>query len=387
MPGQFLHGVEVVELTTGPRPIKTLKSSVIGLVGTAPDADAAAFPLDTPVLIAGNQTEALKLDPNQAGNGTLYRAVNDIFEQAGAAVVVVRVADDSDAAVEQSSVIGDGAAGTGMQALVGAKSVLGVEPRILIAPEYSHVPAVGAALESLADRLRAAVVIDGPNTTDAAAIAAIGNYSSARFYMVDPWVKVWDTITDAEVDRPASARIAGLIVKSDNERGFWWSPSNNAIKGILGTSRPVDFKLGDVNARANLLNENKVATIINEGGYRLWGNRTATIDPVWAFLSVRRTADLIQDSLQRAHLWAVDRNITKTYLEDVVEGCNNYLRELTNIGAILGGKCWADPDLNTPDVLQAGKVYIDFDFTPPAPAEHITFRSRLVNDYFEEVVS
>jgi hypothetical protein len=101
---------------------------------------------------------------------------------------------------------------------------------------------------------------------------------------------------------------------------------------------------------------------------------------------VVRTADMINESLLRAHLWAVDRNITKTYLEDVVEGVNAYLSHLTQVGAILGGRCWADPDLNTPAQLEAGKVYFDFDFTPPTPAEHVTFRSRLVNDYFEEVV-
>ena len=43
MPGQFLHGVEVVELNGGPRPIRTVKSAVIGLVGTAPNADADKF--------------------------------------------------------------------------------------------------------------------------------------------------------------------------------------------------------------------------------------------------------------------------------------------------------------------------------------------------------
>ena len=40
MPGEFLHGVEVVEIDNGPRPIRTVKSSVIGLVGTAPRAIA-----------------------------------------------------------------------------------------------------------------------------------------------------------------------------------------------------------------------------------------------------------------------------------------------------------------------------------------------------------
>ena len=40
----FLHGVEVIEIDAGPRPIQTVKSSVIGIVGTAPDADPDAFP-------------------------------------------------------------------------------------------------------------------------------------------------------------------------------------------------------------------------------------------------------------------------------------------------------------------------------------------------------
>ena len=78
MPDYFLHGVEVVEIDNGPRPIRTVRSSVIGLIGTAPDLDAAirpatfaddeswnaakaAFPLNTPVLIAGSRREAAKL--------------------------------------------------------------------------------------------------------------------------------------------------------------------------------------------------------------------------------------------------------------------------------------------------------------------------------------
>lgn len=37
--------------------------------------------------------------------------------------------------------------------------------------------------------------------------------------------------------------IAGLIARSDNENGFWWSPSNQEIYGIVGTARPVDFTM------------------------------------------------------------------------------------------------------------------------------------------------
>lgn len=391
----FLHGVEVIEIDAGPRPIQTVKSSVIGIVGTAPHADATAFPLNTPVLIAGSRKEAALLDTSEdgVGNGTLPSALDGIFDQAGAVVIVVRVEDDEDEAQQLANVIGGVNSGDGnlegVHALVGAESVVGFAPRILIAPGFTHqrptdlANPVVAEMVGIAERLRAVIISDGPNTTDADALTAAGDNGSDRIYMVDPWHKV--QIGTDIVDVPPSSRVAGIIAKVDNDIGFWASPSNKLINGIIGTTRPVDFKLGDASARANLLNEGLVATTIRQNGFRLWGNRTLTDDTKWTFLCVRRTADIINDSLLRAHLWAVDRGITRTYVEDVTEGVNAYLRDLVAMGAILGGKCWPDPDLNSAANIQLGKVFFNFDFTPVYPAEHITFRSHLVNDYIEEV--
>lgn len=500
----FLHGVEVIEIDAGPRPIQTVRSAVIGIIGTAPDSQAVAqstlktgivasnnaltftavpvgalgndvtvelkdpkannatlsvdvsgknvvvnlatsaagavtttaaqiitaiaakaeaaalivaantptstgaaavtavartalaggqdeaFPLNTPVLVAGSRIEASKLGKT----GTLPDAMDSIFDQAGAVVVVVRVAKGADDAATTTNIIGGVNVATGkyegVQAFLGAESVLGFAPRILIAPGFTHQKTGNAAnpvvaeLIGIAERLRAVIIADAPNTTDAAAIAYAGDFGSRRVYLHDPF----DTKLDANgilVNVPASPRIAGQIAKSDNDRGFWWSPSNQEANGIVGTARPIDFQLGDANCRANLLNEKSVATTIRQNGYRLWGNRTLSSDPKWMFLSVVRTADILHDSLVRAHLWAVDRNITKTYVQDVVEGVNDYIRHLVAIGALIGGQCWADPELNTPDQVAQGKIYFDFDFTPPYPAEHITFRSHMVNDYLKEL--
>jgi phage tail sheath protein FI len=389
----FLHGVEVIEIDAGPRPIQTVKSSVIGIVGTAPDADPDAFPLNTPVLVAGSRKEAAGLDTVGTALGTLPAAMDGIFDQIGAVVIVVRVEEGATEAESLANVIGgvnavDGNF-EGVHALVGAESVVGFSPRILIAPGFTHQRPEGnanpvvAELQGIGDRLRAVIIADGPNTNDADAITAAGDFGSDRIYLIDPWYKVM--VGSDIVSVPASSRVAGLIAKVDNDTGFWASPSNNLLGGVIGTSRPVDFKLGDASARANLLNEAKVATTIRQNGYRLWGNRTLTDDTKWIFLSVRRTADIINDSLLRAHIWAVDRGITKTYVSDVEESVNAYLRDLVALGAILGGRCWADPDLNSAANIQLGKVFFNFDFTPVYPAEHITFRSHLVNDYIEEV--
>lgn len=504
MPETFLHGVEVVEINDGPRPIQTVRSGIIGVCGTAPDsqqevkasmlsgsvgsntalawaakldgalgnqisiklvdpkaasatlavsvsnrditvnlatdatkiitttatqlvaaitahagatalvtvANAApstgagvlaaqrltylsggvdeAFPLNKPVLVAGNMSQAALL----GAAGTLPKAMNGIFDQTGAVVIVVRVEEGIDEEATITNVIGgvDSVTGeyTGVYAFLGAESVVGYCPRILCAPGWTHqrdttANAVVAELIGIAERLRAVIIADGPNTSDADAITYRGDWGSKRVYVVDPWAAVRNSDGSIGND-PPSARVAGLIAKTDNALGFWWSPSNQVINGIVGTSRPVDFTLGDANSRANLLNEQEVSTIIRQDGYRLWGNRTCSDDPKWAFLSVVRTADMINDSILRAHMWAVDRNITRTYLDDVTQGVNDYLASLQAQGAILGGVCYPTPDLNTPANIAQGKVFFDFDFTPPYPAEHITFRSKLVNTYIEEIL-
>ncbi|WP_432256081.1 phage tail sheath subtilisin-like domain-containing protein [Limimaricola sp. AA108-03] len=394
----FLHGVEVLEVDSGARPIRTVRTGVIGIVGTAPGADASKFPLNTPVLIAGSRADAAKLDAtvDGTGGGTLPAALDGILDQIGAVMIVVRVDEGIDEAGTLANVTGGVNATTGqfegVHALMAAEAVVGFAPKILCAPGWTHqrptdlANPVVAELEGIADRLRAIIVADGPSTTDDDAQTYASDWgTSGRVYVVDPWVSVLDGSSNV-VFEPASARVAGVIARTDADRGFWVSPSNKGVFGIMGTARPVDFKLGDAASRANLLNENNVATIIRQDGFRLWGNRVPTADPKWQFISVRRIADAMHESIQRAHLWAVDRNITKTYLEDVADGVNGYIRTLIERGALLGGECYADPDLNTSASIQEGKVYFNLRFTPPYPAEHITFRSHLVDDYITEAL-
>jgi len=320
----------------------------------------ASFPLDTPVLV----TSARNVDAQLGADTYLGKALEAIYKQAGAVVVVVRTAD----------VAGDATSMTGIYALKRAQADLGYTPRILVAEgvEGDIVTDVQAVAESL--KAIAVIGLGVATATDATAWAAANADDRTLTY--------WPTVNGGEDPAPF---VAGVISKSDNDRGFWWSPSNVEVFGITSLDYPVDFQLGDTTSTANILNEGKVATFIRQGGFRLWGNLTGSIDPKWQFVSVRRTADIINDSILRAHLWAVDRNITKTYLEDVAEGVNGYLASLKNQGAILGGRCWPDPDLNSPENIALGKVFFNFEFTPPYPAQTVTFRSILTNDYLSEL--
>lgn len=277
-----------------------------------------------------------------------------------------------------------GTAYTGVHALLQASARGAGRPKILCCPRWSQEEAVRTALLTVAERLRAVAVIDGPNTTNAAARLVPAAIGSRRAYVVDPYVLVGT----ARTPTPASPYVAGVIAATDADpaRGFWWSPSNRPIRGIVGTARAIDFELGAAASAANVLNEGLVATIINEGGWRLWGNRTtAGLSDKWTFLSVSRVADAVDDSIMRAHLWAVDRNITRTYLEQVTEGVNGYLQELEAQGAILGGRAWVDPAKNPKASLKAGKVTISYDFQPPPPAERITFESAINDEYLARV--
>lgn len=385
----FLHGIETIEIDDGTRPIGTVKSAVIGLIGTAPEADDALFPVDTPVLIPGTPRAAAPL----GDKGTLKAALDAIFDQAGAMVVVVRVAEGADDAATLTNVLGDSSTGTGVHAFLAAESVVKASPRLLCAPGFTgsrtgdDANPVVAELQGLAEKMRAIVIADGPNTNATDAIAYRETLGSDRVFVVDPGVKVWDPTTLANAVQPASARVAGMIAKRDAEKGFWWSPSNQPVNGIVGTARPVAFHMSDPASEANRLNEKCVATIVQKNGYRLWGNRTTATDPMWAFLSVRRTADMIYESIEEAFLWAMDRPMSANLVLDIQESVGSYLRHLKAVGAILGGSCWLDPELNSKEQLMAGKLYLDFDIEPPAPLEHLTFRAHRDNGHYTELVN
>ena len=84
--------------------------------------------------------------------------------------------------------------------------------------------------------------------------------------------------------------------------------------------------------------------------------------------STRRIIDMVNESVMRAHLWAVDRCITRTYLQDVSESVASYLRSLETRGAILGSRVHIDPDANNETDISNGQVTIDFEITPDLPS-------------------
>jgi len=387
MTEQFLHGVEVVQIDDGIRPIRTVASSIVGLVGTAPDAEASAFPEDTPVLVTGPRMAA-----TLGAAGTLRDAYDALYAQGVAVAIIVRVDAGADTAAAKAAVTGVAAEQTGIYALETAAALTGQTPRILAAPGFTtpEDPAVidgtAGALQTVAGKLRGIAVIDGPNTTEADALTYADLLGSDRLFLVDPAVRVYDAAAQATETRPASGYVAGVISATDAARGFWWSPSNQLIAGITGVARPIDFSLSQTATQANRLNEANVATVIRRDGFRVWGNRTLASDALWTFLPVRRTADMIYDSVERAHAWALDRPFSQQLLLDIRNSVQAYIDGLVAQGALLGGRVWLDEELNTEAKLKAGQLYLDFDIEPPAPLERLTFRAHRNGEYYDELV-
>jgi phage tail sheath protein FI len=381
----FFHGVTVTNVDTGARVIALPSSSIIGLVDTFVPAPAYSAQPDDLVMITNEREAVAAFGPDSA----MTKACQAIYTRAKAVIVACGVAKLEDPAEQTSAIIGGVQANgkrTGLQALLDGKSRFNAQPRLLVTPKHSSTLAVGTALVALADKLRGLAILDGPNTTDEAVLAYAENFGAKRTFLVDPGVQYWDTTADATVDAPGSAWVAGLFAWTDSEYGFWASPSNKEFVGITGTSRPIEFLDGDETCRANLLNNANITTIIRDDGFRLWGNRTLSSDPKWAFVTRVRTMDIVMDAILYGHKWAVDRSITATYIKDVTEGLQAFMRDLKAQGAIINFEVFADPELNTASQLEQGKVYWNIRFTDVPPAENPNFRVEVTNQWLTEVL-
>ena len=287
---------------------------------------------------------------------------------------------------------GDPADLTGVYAALGAESVHGVKPRLICAAglDTGSRPSgaangLAAAMVIVADRLRAMAIIDGPNTTHEDIITYIDDFDTPRAVVVDPAALI---STENGVEEQAlSGFVVGVIARTDYDHGWWSSFSNKPILGIIGLGRPIDS--GDENSRAQLMLDNAIWTVVNDaGGYQFWGTDTpATSKPEYSFPNVQRTADILADSLEQSHRWAVAKGITKNYLSSVEQSVNDFIRTLVQKGALTGGLCYADPDLNTDANIAKGEAHFNLEWTPTYPANYVVVKMQLTTKHLKKLAA
>ncbi|GGY03727.1 phage tail sheath protein [Paludibacterium paludis] len=378
MPTDYHHGARVLEINEGIRPIRTISTAVIGLVAVAEDADPTVFPEDTPVLITDIDTAIGK-----AGvKGTLASSLDAIADQAKPVVIVVRAKKGATDAEQTSNLIGTtNAAGklTGMKALMSAQAKFGFKPRILGVPGLDNLQ-VATELAAIAKRLRAFAYVSAFNCkTKEEANTYRQNFGQREVMVIWPDFVNWDTATNAEVVAPAVARALGLRAYIDETVGWHKTLSNVPVEGVQGISRDVFWDLQDPATDAGILNAAGVTTLIRRDGFRFWGSRTCSADALFAFESATRTAHVLADTIADAQFAMIDLPMHPTLIRDLLESINAKGREMVSNKQLLGFSAWVDESINTPDVIKAGKFYIDYDYTPVPPLENLMLRQRITD--------
>lgn len=386
MPDQYHHGVHVVEKNDGIRPIRTVSTAVIGLVAVAEDADADFFPLDEAVLITNVQAAVGKAGTS----GTLAATLQAIADQTNAFTIVVRVAKGEDDAATTSNLVGTTTADgkyTGMKALQSSKQKFGFSPRILGVPGLDSLP-VATALVAMAQKLRGFAYVSayGAKTKEEATAYRDG-FGAREVMVIWPEFQRWDTTTSATVTAPAVALALGLRAKIDQEVGWHKTLSNVAVNGVTGISADVYWDLQSTATDSDYLNEADVTTLINESGYRFWGSRTCSEDPLFAFENYTRTAQVLADTMADGHFWAVDKPMHPTLVRDIIEGLKAKGREMVANGYLMGFDAWYDESLNDATTLKAGKLKVSYEYTPVPPLEDLEFQQKITDTYLVDFAS
>lgn len=397
MPASYLHGVETIEIEKGARTIRTVKTAVVGLVGTAPiqDVEDEYKTINEPVLISSD-VDAVKYFGTAKDGFTIPQALDAIFDQGAGVVLVVNVFNpdkhESVNDVTKADIIGgvDSVTGkrTGLQTFKDCYSLFGYFPKTIIAPVYCEDTAVVSEMQVICDKIRAIGIVDAPvGTTVQDAIKGRGpqgtinfNTSSDRIVLCYPHLKVYDSASDSNILEPYSQRLAGVMAAKDVDKGYHWSPSNTEIKGIVGVEKQLTSMINDPTSEVNTLNEAGIVTVFNSygTGFKTWGNRSAaypTSTNVTNFINIRRTADILHESVEYSMLQFIDYPIDNGLIESITETVNSFIRTLIGRGALIDGKCTYNTDKNPVTEIANGHILFDVEFMPPVPAERITFES------------
>lgn len=378
------HGITANEYTEGVRSISDISTAIIGMVCTAEDADAKVFPLNTPIFA----TSAYDLLAKAGTKGTLAKSLDAIVDQADAQVVIVRVNDSKNTEELKNNVIGTAEGGnyTGLKALRRAKAVTGFTPKILGCPELDSQDVL-TELVGVAQATRAFAYGSAGGNPD---ITEVGNYrknfGQRELMLIDNEFMAFDPTTKKTETDATIARVLGARAKLDKNVGWHKSISNTEINGVSGLKFARSFDLLDKNCDANTLNNKDVTTLIREDGFRVWGNRTCTNDSMMAFEVATRTAQIIQETIASAFMWALDKPMHPSLMEDIIMAINAKLAQYVNRGYILGARVFIDKTLNTSETVQAGQFTISYEFTWVPPLENMVFNQHVTDTFFVNLV-
>jgi len=380
-------GLTIQEQNNEPRPAITSDLSVAGFVVTAPGADATAFPLNTPVLMnsADDDTAALLGTTGSiVGQLDLLNAQLSGFS-ASASVVIVRVDEGADDAATMVNLI------DGLGHLEESGAILGVAPRLVAVPGYTHqqetsatANPVVAALSVTLERLTAHAVVSGPHNTLQGYTDWRETISGKRLIPQETWVKVGFPA----VEMDSVAGVIGMIIARDNDNGGVPSKSaaNRAMQGIVGPNRSIPFSLTDGNTEGQqilALNGGIIVggqagseTALGDGGFVYVGTDTASEDSLWMFYNKTRMRDYIHLMFLRTLRFFLGRfNLRAQTVESILNTMTLSLRDLESDGDILGFRVGFERDKNSVANLRLGRFKLYFKAEEPPVLRRLDIES------------
>lgn len=204
-----------------------------------------------------------------------------------------------------------------------------------------------------------------------------------------PWIKVPNPRNGGRpILVPPCGHMMGVWGRTDETRGVYKAPANEVPRGVIGLGYETNFR------EQELLNPIGINCIRNfpNRGIRIWGARTL-VEPdktEWRYISVRRLISYIEKSIELGTQWAVFEPNDEDLWARVRRTVSNFLERLWREGALFGAtpqqafyvKC--DEELNPPETMILGRLYIEVGVCPVRPAEFVVFRISQWNGMEEE---
>ncbi|MEU3526443.1 phage tail sheath subtilisin-like domain-containing protein [Streptomyces sp. NPDC038707] len=323
---------------------------------------------------------------------------NDLGLEASVNPPVFPLAGGEDgAAPGPRDLIGSEAARTGIQALRQVADVnLLVLPELAAYEKTEDALTVISAAQRLCEERRIFLLVDAPSawvSADAAraGVAAFDTVRGSHAGLYFPHLQLTDPLTGRLRAFPPSGAVAGVIARTDAERGVWKAPAGTGAR-LAGVH---SLTVGLTDRETGLLNPLGVNCLrtFPLTGPTVWGARTLegtdALDGEWKHVPVRRLALHVEESLQRGLQWAVFEPNDENLWQQIRLAASSYLHTLFRQGAFKGStpreayfvKC--DGDTTTDEDVANGVVNVLVGIAPVRPAEFVIVRIQQTSGQFE----
>ena len=271
---------------------------------------------------------------------------------------------------------------TGMELIGRVYPKFGIVPSLLLAPGWSHIPAVKLALAAksqlISSLFTAKVVVDLDTAEGKAdSMEEVKEYKDKSACSDRDTIPMWPLVGVGDYKYYYSAQMAAHMeyLAANNGGVPSRSPSNKDIK-ITGLytadGEEVVLEMDEAN---DYLNACGVVTAINVNGWKCWGNNTAAYpsssDPIDRWINIVTIFDYIENNFKLSFFQNVDDLTNYRLIDEVVSGFNMQLNGLQGSDDIAGGEIVFDHDENPISEILNGHIKFHTRIGGYAPAEDI----------------